>query len=471
MEFRQHSLRTLALKLNVSGTAEVLDEQKLYQGGYGFIKLQVFAPKTQNTESPLCTVFKTVVDELGREKVSGKNHNLICVGERALGSESYLLFEQYLPKEFTETVGDLKITVNYYDTAPTLDENGNTLYDTNGVPRRHATARLISNQYITKVERGGANNDGVELNINSAEAAQINENTLRIIELEYDMRGVHNYLDEAVGEIKTQYELVVDAGGKLDVAIDSANTVVATASSYAAIAQTASEEAENSKTAAESAKTEALGHAANAATSAGLASEKAAAALASANRAQELTDNLDDTVKAAAEQIVIDTTQAIKDAQGVAEQAMRDAQAALSAAENSANAAADSEASAKNITADMEEVKAQLDNARTALQTALGCLDELTHQVVEKIGTSIIKDGAPIAQLNVSTAPAANAGALYDESGCLKSSTPTASKDVVRIEELTTLLQGGTLLCPLSTETGDDLIIENGDVLQFNISL
>ncbi len=46
MEHRQHSLRTLALKLNVSGTAEVLDDTKLYQGSYGFTKLQIYAPKT-----------------------------------------------------------------------------------------------------------------------------------------------------------------------------------------------------------------------------------------------------------------------------------------------------------------------------------------------------------------------------------------------------------------------------------------
>lgn len=215
MEYRQHSLRTLALKLNVSGTAEVLDETRLYQGGYGFIKLQIYAPKTQNTEAPLCTVFKTTVDELGREKVSGVNHNLVCAGEYALDGEIYLLFENYLPKSFTEIAGDLKITVNYYDTAPTLDSDGNTLYDVNGVPLRHATALLISNQYVTKVEKGGYNADGVKLAINSAEAAQINDNTLRIISLEYDVSGLHNNIDIAVDEIHAQYELVVDEGGKL----------------------------------------------------------------------------------------------------------------------------------------------------------------------------------------------------------------------------------------------------------------
>lgn len=471
MEHRQHSLRTLALKLNVSGTAEVLDETKLYQGGYGFVKLQIYAPKTQNTEASLCTVFKTTVDELGREKVDGTNHNLVYVGEYALDGGVYLLFENYLPKPFTDTAGDLKITVNYYDTAPTLDSNGNTLYDTNGVPRRHATALLISNQYATRVEKGGYNADGVGLQINSAEAAQINDNTRRIISLEYDAAGLHNYIDTAVGEIKEQYERVVEEGGKLDVAIAMANTVVATASSYASTAQQANKEAEESKRAAQSAKNEALGYAGEAALSAGTATEKAVAAAASAARAQELTDNLDDTVKAAAEQIVVDTTQAILEAKAAAQQAVDNAQAALTAAEQSAAAAAESEESAQNTTADLEEVRAELDKARELLQTAQDRIIELNGLIVEKLGTSVYKDGAPIAQLAVSAAPTADAGALYDSKGRLKSNAPTANSNVVRLEELSKLLLGGSLAFPLTTETGDDLITESGNALQINLSL
>lgn len=471
MEHRQLSLRTLALKLNVSGTAEVLDETKLYQGSYGFIKLQIYAPKTQNTEAPLCTVFKTTVDELGRERVDGVNHNLVYVGEYALNGETYLLFESYLPKPFTDTAGDLKIIVNYYDTAPTLDTDGNTLYDTNGVPRRHATALLISNQYKTRVEKGGYNADGVELQINSAEAAQINDNTRRIISLEYDVAGLHNYIDTAVGEIKEQYELVVEEGGKLDVAIEKANTIVATASSYAATAQKANEEAEESRQAAESAKNEALVYAGDAALSASTATEKAKAAAESADRAQELTDNLDDTVKAAAEQIVIDTTQAITEAKAVAQQAVEDAEKALAAAEQSATAAAESEESAKNIADDLVNVKAELDNAREVLQTAQDRIDELNGLVADKLGTTITKDGTRLADLNVSAIPTADAGALYNAQGCLSSNAPKANGNVVRLEDLSKLLLGGGLAFPLTTETGDELVTESGNTLQINLSL
>lgn len=471
MEYRQQSLRVLALKLNVSGTAEVLDDTKLYQHGYGFVKLQVYAPKTPNTEAPLCTVFKTTVDELGREKVDKQKHNLVYVGEFVLGGEVYLLFENYMPKPFTETVGDLKITVNYYDTAPTLDDGGNMLYDINGVPRRHATALLISNQYVTKVEKGGYNADDIELKINSAEAAQINENTLRIISLEYDVRGMQNYIDTAVGEIREQYELVVEEGGKLDAAIATANTVVETASNYASIAQRANEEAQESKEAAETAKNEAQGHAGDAATSAATASDKAAEAAASAARAQELTDNLDDTVRAAAEQIVVDTTQAIVEAQAIAEQAVNDAQAALAAAEQSATEAAKSEESAQNIVADMTEVKAELDNAREALETALGYINDLEGLIDEKMGTSVFKDGTAVGILNVSATPAADYGALYDEQGRLKSNAPSSNGHVVRLEDLADLLLGHQLLCPLTDEAGDELVTEDGTVLQFNISL
>ena len=105
MESRQQALRTIALKLNVSGTAEVLDETKLYKDSYGFVKLQAYAPKTQNTQAPVCTVFCTTQNEFGVEQTSDKNHNLLYVGEYTLDGQAYLLFESYLPKEFTSVRG------------------------------------------------------------------------------------------------------------------------------------------------------------------------------------------------------------------------------------------------------------------------------------------------------------------------------------------------------------------------------
>lgn len=171
----QHALRTLALKLNVSGTAEPLDEQKLYKDSYGFVKIQVYAPLTQNTQSPLCSVFRTSIDRLGYKQHSNHNHNLMYVGQYTLDDgKAYLLFENYLPKEFTETAGELAITINYCDTMPLTDNQGNTLYDRNGVARRVVTDVLVSNQYKTTVYEGGYNSAPVELPISSAEAAEFN---------------------------------------------------------------------------------------------------------------------------------------------------------------------------------------------------------------------------------------------------------------------------------------------------------
>lgn len=187
MEKRQHALRNIALKLNVSGTAEVLEEQRLYKGSYGFIKLQVYVPKTQNTEGPQLTVFCTTVDELGREVISSENHHLWYVDERELGGFAYLLFESLLPREFTEKVTQpdgLKITFNYCDSVPIYDDNGVKQLDANGVPRRRPTDILISSRYVTTVYPGGWNEDSKELPLSSAEAAQINENTRHIKALE-----------------------------------------------------------------------------------------------------------------------------------------------------------------------------------------------------------------------------------------------------------------------------------------------
>lgn len=226
MTNRQHSLRNIAVKLNVSGTAEVLDEQRLYKDSYGFIKLQVYAPDTQNTDAPVCTAYCTTIDALGREKVSTRNHKLWYVGDFELDGANYLLFERYLPKEFTQTVGELKITFNYYDSAPTTDSNGKPVLDANGVPTRHATDLLVSSRYTTTVHAGGWNDDSVPLDINSAEAAQIGENMRNIAELQSDVQGLNNYIVDAMGEIATEKARAEAAEKELSDRIDEANRQV-----------------------------------------------------------------------------------------------------------------------------------------------------------------------------------------------------------------------------------------------------
>lgn len=199
MENRQHALRSIVLKISANGTAEVLAEQRLYQGSYGFIKLQVYVPKTQNTEAPILSAFCTTVDELGKEKISTHNYRLLFVDEYEIDGLGYLLFERYLPKEFTETVtqpNGLKITLNYNDSAPTRDEAGTVLLDSNGIPERHATDLLVSSRYITTVYPGGWNDESMELDISDAEAAQIAENMRDIEDLQETVEGVKSHIDD-----------------------------------------------------------------------------------------------------------------------------------------------------------------------------------------------------------------------------------------------------------------------------------
>lgn len=236
-------LRCIALKLGVSGTALPISETRLYKGSYGFVKLRVYVPKTQNTEAPLCTAFCTTTNELGREKISSKNYNLIYVGECDLEGKTYLLFESLLPKEFTQketSPNGLKITFNYFDTAITTDESGEAILDENGVPKHHATDLLVSSTYTTTVYSGGWNNESVELNINSSEAAQINENTRNISVLQDDVLGLQTETRAIRKELKetkdTAKRAEITANGLAD-SIAKANDTAQEASQTAVLAK------------------------------------------------------------------------------------------------------------------------------------------------------------------------------------------------------------------------------------------
>ena len=253
MNNRQHALRNIVLKLNVSGTAEVLDEQRLYKDSYGFIKLQVYAPKTQNTEAPVCTAFRTTTDGLGREIICSKNYPLLYVGEFELDGKDYLLFESYLPKEFTETVtqpNGLNITINYYDSAVLTDERGIAILEESGVPKRYATDLLASSRYTTTVYPGGWNNEGVELDVNAGAAAQIAENMRDIDELQSDVAGIRKHTEEVYEEAMADAKEFAKA-----VAKDTAETAAATAvKPYVEQAQAAQAKAETARAGAETAR-------------------------------------------------------------------------------------------------------------------------------------------------------------------------------------------------------------------------
>lgn len=311
MNNRQHALRNIALKLNVSGTAEILDEQRLYKGSYGFVKLQVYVPKTQNTEAPIMSAFCTTVDELGREVVSTKNYRLWYVDEYELDGAVYLLFERHLPKEFTEKVtqeNGLKITFNYCDSAPIYDTEGNALLYSNGVAKRHATDVLISSRYETTVHPGGWNDDSMELDINNAEAAQIAENMRNIAELQADVYG---FLDSVEG-YRTAAEEARDAALRAQEAAEEAERIALGAQSAAELAQKGSLAAQG---AAEQAKQDAL-NALKGALAAQQAAEEAALSIENLNITTKQDAAIAQQAREAAELAASIAEEAVQSVQG-----------------------------------------------------------------------------------------------------------------------------------------------------------
>lgn len=215
-------LRCIALKLGVSGTATPIAQTRLYKDSYGFVKLQVYAPITQNTQSPVCTAFCTTTDESGKVKISTGNYNLLYVGEFDLDGKGYSLFESYMPKEFTKvaTAPDgLKITFNYYDTEAVVDEHGEVVLDSDGMPKRRATDLLVSSTYTTTVYQGGWNNEGVELNLSTSEASQIVENMRNISAVQLDVLDIQDGMQTLANDLASEVERASGVEATLDEAI------------------------------------------------------------------------------------------------------------------------------------------------------------------------------------------------------------------------------------------------------------
>lgn len=218
------------------------------------------------------------------------------------------------------------------------------------------------------------------------------------------------------------------------------------------------------------------------ATLAASAEESAQSAAESADRAQSIVNDLDTALKAAVNNVIIETSEsldkivsdtdsALAEIRVATEQAQQKAEDAQTAADESAQSAANSAQSAEETLASLAGVEEKLTAAQEVLDTALDYIHRLEEQIVAKIGTSVFKDGNALAQFNVSATPTADAGALYDDQGNLKSNSPAHNNDCVRVEDIASLLVGGGFNSPLTTESGDEIVTENGDVLQINLSL
>lgn len=181
-------LRKLALKLDVSGTAQVINSTRLYKGSYRFVGLQAYVPVTQNRDAdstPLCTVAAVITDSRGQRQQAGATfYNLLFVETVKLDGYDYLLFECPLPKPFTDIVGNLEFFLNYSE----ITSSG------------LLSARMPTNLYRTTVDEGGETDGKIDVDLKSQEAAQINANTIAI-----------EKLWEAVDELRKTY-FVVDDG-------------------------------------------------------------------------------------------------------------------------------------------------------------------------------------------------------------------------------------------------------------------
>jgi hypothetical protein len=183
----EQALRKLAVKLETSGTATLIENTKLYKGCYAFVWLQALVPATQNRTNgtaPLCTVHGVVTDTFGNRRQLGESHyNMIYAGHTKLGGFDYLVFERLMPKPLTDTVGDLDLVFNCSEI---------TGY---GDGYSELSSRLSSSVLHTAVEEGGEADGQIVVAVNSQEAAQINQNTINVELLKDGL----SELGEAVG--------------------------------------------------------------------------------------------------------------------------------------------------------------------------------------------------------------------------------------------------------------------------------
>lgn len=164
-------LRRIAVKLDVSGTAIPIAETRLYKGGYGFVVLQCYVPVTQNRSSttrPLCTVFRTTVDNFGnRKQFNNDVYNLLYLGDTEIENAKYMIFETPLPSAFTDTVGELEMVFAYSE----IDDDNKVV------------SRLTSGIYHANVDDSDVS-DGVTVDPVGSELARLNDLTTKMELLE-----------------------------------------------------------------------------------------------------------------------------------------------------------------------------------------------------------------------------------------------------------------------------------------------
>lgn len=132
------------------------------------------------------------------------------------------------------------------------------------------------------------------------------------------------------------------------------------------------------------------------------------------------------------------------------------ADAAVAAAQNAVETANTADTQSQNAVETANAANAQsqtaIETANAATATANqastdvtrleGVVDEFVDRVITNQGTKVVKGDTSLKTLEVSDAPKADAAALYDDKGNLKSSKPIADNDCIRLIDLENLICG-----------------------------
>lgn len=213
-------LRRMALKFDESGTMQPITTTKLYQGGYGFVMLQVYAPVTQNDDTGQgvqLTVSRTAINQSGLVNLyKSQKYSLMYVGKITHEGKEYSLFERPLPKSFTDDVGELRLNFTY-----NVVEITQEMIDDEIITNTRVLARLASGVYTQEVSEGDYTKDDIPAEELNDYVAQINANTASIdtignIILSWDEDKQDKYDGNLVTTNKTVVGAINELNGDID---------------------------------------------------------------------------------------------------------------------------------------------------------------------------------------------------------------------------------------------------------------
>lgn len=186
-------LRMIAVKLDGSGNVETISNVKLYQNSYGFVGLRCLVPKTVNNAPDTghcCLVTRNVLTEEGKWGDSTLAYNMPYVEDVTLGGVEYMMFEAPMPKEYTQTLGEVKLTFVYAVSNIVMQNEPPTIV---------ADAILQSKVVTICVHKGGTVPTGIVMPDETATAIAAN---LAITIANATQDSVNDFIDNVNAEVE-----------------------------------------------------------------------------------------------------------------------------------------------------------------------------------------------------------------------------------------------------------------------------